>query len=183
LNIFKYPPDLNRRIESLQSRYNLCLFVKTSLTVILPYIYTLFIDIHKLSRGKIAILYLIEILSRITLSNFVIKYSDNHGRRFTLQIINLSIILNLFLRIKGNIMYVYLAQILSGIASGSSFIITQNMINSELEREWLENKKEEIKFKGRIMKKHKVLYLYYTLIILIICAVFCAIFWITDRFG
>ena len=81
-----------------------------------------------------------------------------------------------------NIICVYLAQILSGIASGSSFIITQNWLNSELERECLENKKEEIKFKGRIMKKHRVLYLYYTLIILIICAIFYTIFGITAPF-
>ena len=173
---------LKKSLDSLRNRYIIYVFASCPLLTIFPYLYILFLTVHNFSRGEIAILYLVEILSQIFISPLLIKLSDKCGRKKILNLINFSIILNLFLRIKGSRLLIYLSQILSGLALGSFFTISQNWLNYEISRMFEGDNKIGGKFSKKLMKKSRTLNEIFSSIISIICAIFYSIFGINSPF-
>ena len=181
-NELEYPFGLERNLDSLRNRYILYVFASCPLLTVFPYLYILFLTIHKFSREEIAILYLVEILSQIFLSPIIIKLSDKYGRKRIVNLINFSIIINLFLRMKGSRLLIYLAQILSGLASSSFFTICQNWLNYEIHRIVGSHNKIGIRFRINIIKKSNLLNAIVSSFISIICAIFYSIFGINAPF-
>ena len=175
---------LKKSLDSLWNRYIIYVFASCPLLTIFPYLYILFLTVHKFSRGEIAILYLVEILSQIFISPLIIRLSDKYGRKKILNLINFSIILNLFLRIKGPRLLIYLSQILSGFALGSFFTICQNWLNYEIRKIVIVGSYNKIgsKFRKKLMKKSRTLNEIFSSIISIICAIFYSIFGINSPF-
>ena len=65
-----------------------------------PYLYTLFMTVHKFSMAEIGILYLVDAVTALICGPITGQLADKYGRRMFCHFYNWSIIINLLLRMQ-----------------------------------------------------------------------------------
>ena len=127
--------EVSMRAKGLKSRY-LKGFILSylSISIMTPYLYTLFKTVHKFFFAEIGLLYLIDIFSTHFFRLFICELAGKIGRRKFLIIFNSSVIINSLLKIKGSRSLVYLSQFISGFSKSIIYIVFNEWIISESKR-------------------------------------------------
>ena len=101
-----------------------------------PYLYFLFMTVHKFSFAEIGILYLIPFIPIIILSiiSGPLRSEDKIGRRFYFHICNISNIIGILVIIQCSRLLAYLGQIIIGIVGYNS--IFEQWLNNEIKKEF-----------------------------------------------
>ena len=114
---------LKSRINSLRCRY-LIAYITTRIAfwAKAPYLYFLFMTVHKFSFAEIGILFLIPIILELILSITLgpLRSQYKIGRRFYFHICNISNIIGILLIIQCSRLLAYLGQIIIGIVGYNS---------------------------------------------------------------
>ena len=105
--------------NTLRANYLICfLIVRASVWSKSPYMFILYFEYHKFTIQEIGILYIIDSITAMIASPIVGILSDKYGRKLLSLLYNVTVILNLILRLTGQRNMAYIAQILTGIGSG-----------------------------------------------------------------
>ena len=171
-NNMNYSITLETRKNSLKSRY-LVAFVLTrsAMWAKAPYLYTLFMTVHKFSMAEIGILYLVDAVAALIFGPITGQLADKYGRKLFCHCYNISIIINLLLRMQGSRFLAYLAQIVTGFGAGLICTTFEAWVVSESEKEFEGYKKEAERFRKRLFKNSNVLDAAVSIITSGICAV------------
>lgn len=146
-NNMDYSLTLETRKNSLKSRY-LVAFVLTrsAMWAKAPYLYTLFMTVHKFSMAEIGILYLVDAVAALIFGPITGQLADKYGRKLFCHCYNISIIINLLLRMQGSRPLAYLAQVVTGFGAGlicttfEAWVVSQ----SEIEFKGLKEKQKDL---------------------------------------
>ena len=171
-NNMNYSITLETRKNSLKSRY-LVAFVLTrsAMWAKAPYLYTLFMTVHKFSMAEIGILYLVDAVAALIFGPITGQLADKYGRKLFCHCYNISIIINLLLRMQGSRFLAYLAQIVTGFGAGLICTTFEAWVVSESEKEFEGYIKEAERFRKRLFKNSNVLDAAVSIITSGICAV------------
>jgi len=171
-NNMNYSITLETRKNSLKSRY-LVAFVLTrsAMWAKAPYLYTLFMTVHKFSMAEIGILYLVDAVAALIFGPITGQLADKYGRKLFCHCYNISIIINLLLRMQGSRILAYLAQIVTGFGAGLICTTFEAWVVSESEKEFEGYIKEAERFRKRLFKNSNVLDAAVSIITSGICAV------------
>ena len=171
-NNMNYSITLETRKNSLKSRY-LVAFVLTrsAMWAKAPYLYTLFMTVHKFSMAEIGILYLVDAVAALIFGPITGQLADKYGRKLFCHCYNISIIINLLLRMQGSRILAYLAQIVTGFGAGLICTTFEAWVVSESEKEFEGYQREAERFRKRLFKNSNVLDAAVSIITSGICAV------------
>ena len=167
-----YPSLLESRKNSLKSRY-LVAFVLTrsAMWAKAPYLYTLFMTVHKFTMAEIGILYLVDAVAALIFGPITGQLADKYGRRMFCHCYNISIVINLLLRMQGSRSMAYLAQVVTGFGAGLICTTFEAWVVSESEKEFEGFPKEAENFRKRLFKNSNVLDAAVSIITSGICAI------------
>lgn len=111
--------DLGSQKNSLKYKYLVCYIVtRAAMWAKAPYLYTLFMTLQKFTFAEIGDLYLIDAVAALVLGPITGQLADKYGRKFFCHCYNISIIINLLLRMHGSKILAYLAQVVTGFGAG-----------------------------------------------------------------
>ena len=131
--------------ETLRARYLIAfVLTRSAMWSKAPYLYTLFMTVHKFSFAEIGILYLVDAVAALILGPITGQLADKYGRKLFCHCYNISIIINLLLRMQGSV--------------------------SESERVFMGLKEEAIRFRKRLFVKSNIYDAAVSIITSIICA-------------
>ena len=182
-NNMSYPSQLIIRKNTLKSRYLLAyLLARAAMWSKAPYIYTLFITVHKFSFVEIGRLYLVDAVSAFIFGPITGQLADKYGRKKFCRAYNYGVILNIILRMVGDHSCAYFAQIISGFCSGLITTIFESWAVSESEREFMGYRKEADRFRRKLFIKANIYDEIISILILIICAIMYSYFGIYAPF-
>ena len=152
-----YPSLLESRKNSLKSRY-LVAFVLTrsAMWAKAPYLYTLFMTVHKFTIEDIHTLCLIEVVSALIFGPISGFLADKYGRKLFCQLYNISIIINVLLRMQGSHKLAYLSQVIAGFGSNLISTTFEAWVVSESEKEF-KNFGKDVLFRQKLFKKSNIL--------------------------
>ena len=132
-----YPSMIIRKKNSLKSRYLVAYVItRSAMWAKAPYLYTLFMTVHKFSMAEIGILYLVDAVAALIFGPITGQLADKYGRRKFCNIYNWSIILNLLLRMQGSRLMAYLAQIVTGLGAGLICTTFEAWVEYESDKEF-----------------------------------------------
>ena len=137
-----------------------------------PYIYTLFMTVHKFSFIEIGRLYLVDAVSALIFGPITGQLADKYGRKKFCRFYNYSVLINIILRLWGDRLTAYLAQIVTGFGSGLINTTFEAWVVSESDREFMGYHKEAERFRRKLFIKANLYDEIISILILIICAVF-----------
>ncbi len=121
--------DERKERKSLEVRYLLVyLLTRCNVWSKTAYLYALFSTYHGLPIQEIGVIYFIGAVCSLIGGPFTGNWADIYGRRLFCQLYNVSVIINLGLRLTGNRYLAYVAQAMAGFGN--------NLINSTFES-WL----------------------------------------------
>jgi MFS family permease len=171
-NNMDYSLTLETRKNSLKSRY-LVAFVLTrsAMWAKAPYLYTLFMTVHKFSMAEIGILYLVDAVAALIFGPITGQLADKYGRKLFCHCYNISIIINLLLRMQGSRPLAYLAQVVTGFGAGLICTTFEAWVVSQSEIEFKGLKREAERFRKRLFKNSNVLDAAVSIITSGICAI------------
>ena len=171
-NNMDYSLTLEPRKNSLKSRYLIAfVLTRSAMWAKAPYLYTLFMTVHKFSMAEIGILYLVDAVAALIFGPITGQLADKYGRKLFCHCYNWSIILNLLLRMQGSRILAYLAQIVTGFGAGLICTTFEAWVVSESEKEFKGLKKEAERFRKRLFKNSNVLDAAVSIITSMICAI------------
>ena len=167
-----YSMTLEKRKDSLKYRY-LVAFVLTrsAMWAKAPYLYTLFMTVHKFTMAEIGILYLVDAVAALIFGPITGQLADIYGRRMFCHCYNFSIILNLLLRMQGSRFLAYVAQVVTGFGAGLICTTFEAWVVYESEKEFGSHTKEAETFRKNLFKKSNI----YDAAVSIITSGICAI--------
>ena len=171
-NNMDYSLTLETRKNSLKSIY-LVAFVLTrsAMWAKAPYLYTLFMTVHKFTMAEIGILYLVDAVAALIFGPITGQLADKYGRKLFCHCYNFSIIINLLLRMQGSRPLAYLAQIVTGFGAGLICTTFEAWVVSQSEIEFKGLKREAERFRKRLFKNSNVLDAAVSIITSGICAI------------
>jgi MFS family permease len=171
-NNMDYSLTLETRKNSLKSRY-LVAFVLTrsAMWAKAPYLYTLFMTVHKFTMAEIGILYLVDAVAALIFGPITGQLADKYGRKLFCHCYNISIIINLLLRMQGSRPLAYLAQVVTGFGAGLICTTFEAWVVSQSEIEFKGLKREAERFRKRLFKNSNVLDAAVSIITSGICAI------------
>lgn len=127
-----YEPQLLEERNKLKLNYLIVyILTRSAMWAKAPYLYTLFATVHKFTMVEIGQLYLVDAVAAFIFGPITGQYADIYGRRLFCNIYNLSIVVNLLLRMHGSHVLAYLAQIATGLGAGlinttfEAWVVTQ----------------------------------------------------------
>ena len=189
-NNMSYPSLMIIRKNNLKSRYLLAyLLARAAMWSKAPYIYTLFMTVHKFSFVEIGRLYLIDAISAFFFGPITGQLADKYGRRRFCRYYNYSVILNLLLRMQGERWSAYLAQIITGFGTNLINTTFEAWVVSESENDFMGYRKEADRFRRKLFVKVNFYDEIISILILIICSIvysyygIYAPFWISIFFS
>ena len=167
-----YNKDLEPNKNSLKARY-LVAFVLTrsAMWAKAPYLYTLFMTVHKFTMAEIGILYLVDAVAALIFGPITGQLADRYGRRLFCHCYNFSIILNLLLRMQGSRTLAYIAQIVTGFGAGLICTTFEAWVVYESEKVFAGYPKEAERFRKRLFKNSNILDAAVSIITSGICAI------------
>ena len=121
-----------------------------------PYLYTLFMTVHKCTIEDIHTLYLVEAVSALIFGPITGFLADKYGRKLFCQLYNISIIINVLLRMPGSRSLAYLAQVITGFGSNLMYTTFEAWVVSESEKEF-KNAQKDVLFREKLFKKTNIL--------------------------
>ena len=149
-----YPSELRIAKNTLKSKYLLAyLLARAAMWSKAPYIYTLFMTVHNFSFVEIGRLYLVDAVSAFIFVPITGQLADKYGRKRFCRYYNYSVIINLLLRMQGERLYAYLAQIITGLGGSLITTIFEAWVVSESEREFMGYRKEADRFRKKLFIK------------------------------
>ena len=167
-----YSMTLETRKNSLKSRYLIAfVLTRSAMWAKAPYLYTLFMTVHKFTMAEIGILYLVDAVAALIFGPITGQLADIYGRKMFCHFYNISIIINLLLRMQGSRALAYLAQIVTGFGAGLICTTFEAWVVYESEKEFKECKKEAERFRKRLFKNSNVLDAAVSIITSGICAI------------
>jgi MFS family permease len=166
-----YSMSLPTRKESLKYRYLIAFVVtRSAMWAKAPYLYTLFMTVHKFSFAEIGILYLVDAVAALIFGPITGQLADLYGRKFFCHCYNVSIIINLLLRMQGSKFMAYLAQVVTGFGAGLICTTFEAWVVSESNKEFGGFTKEAERFRKRLFKNSNIYDAVTSIITSIICA-------------
>jgi len=166
-----YSMSLPTRKESLKYRYLIAFVVtRSAMWAKAPYLYTLFMTVHKFSFAEIGILYLVDAVAALIFGPITGQLADLYGRKFFCHCYNVSIIINLLLRMQGSKFLAYLAQIVTGFGAGLISTTFEAWVVSESNKEFGGFTKEAERFRKRLFKNSNIYDAVTSIVTSIICA-------------
>ncbi len=166
-----YPSMIIRKKNSLKSRYLVAYVItRSAMWAKAPYLYTLFMTVHKFSMAEIGILYLVDAVAALIFGPITGQLADKYGRRKFCNIYNWSIILNLLLRMQGSRLMAYLAQIVTGLGAGLICTTFEAWVVYESDKEFKGYHREAERFRKKLFKTANILDASVSIITSIICA-------------
>ena len=166
-----YSLTLSTRKESLKYRYLIAFVItRSAMWAKAPYLYTLFMTVHKFSFAEIGILYLVDAVAALIFGPITGQLADLYGRKFFCHCYNVSIIINLLLRMQGSRFLAYLAQVVTGFGAGLISTTFEAWVVSESNKEFGGYTKEAEKFRKRLFKNSNIYDAVTSIVTSIICA-------------
>ena len=166
-----YSMTLPIRKESLKYRYLIAFVItRSAMWAKAPYLYTLFMTVHKFSFAEIGILYLVDAVAALIFGPITGQLADLYGRKFFCHCYNVSIIINLLLRMQGSRFLAYLAQVVTGFGAGLISTTFEAWVVSESNKEFGGYTKEAEKFRKRLFKNSNIYDAVTSIVTSIICA-------------
>lgn len=139
--------------NALRVNYLICyLIVRASIWSKAPYLFIMYLNYHGLSIKEVGVLYIIDSVTATLVAPALGALTDKFGRKFFSILYNVLVITNLFLRITGNREIAYVAQIMTGIASGIVNTSYESWVVSESEK-ILPDEELRQKFLKKLFKK------------------------------
>ena len=170
-NNVTYPSILERKKNSLRSRYLVAYIItRSAMWAKAPYLYTLFMTVHKFTFAEIGDLYLVDAVAALIFGPITGQLADKYGRRKFCHCYNISIVINLLLRMEGSRPLAYLAQVVTGFGAGLICTTFEAWVVSESEKEFGGYKKEAERFRKRLFKDCTI----YDNIVAILTSFICA---------
>ena len=171
-NNMSYPSLIIINKNKLKTRYLLAyLLARAAMWAKAPYIYTLFMSVHKFSFVEIGRLYLVDAVSALIFGPITGQLADKYGRKKFCRFYNYSVLINIILRLLGDRLTAYLAQIVTGFGSGLINTTFEAWVVSESDREFMGYGKEAERFRRKLFVKANLYDEIISILILIICAV------------
>ena len=184
-NKFPYDKQLLRyRKDVLKSRYLLAFAItRSAMWAKVPYLYALFMILHKFSFAEIGFLFLIYSFIGLFIGPIIYKLANKYGRKLFCLICNFITIIALFLLIQGSRILAYIAVIIvSGFSSRLLSSIFEAWLASESEL-LLQNLNDERElFRKHILIKSNIYDGLISIITCIICSFIYTYFGITSPF-
>ena len=166
-----YPTIIINRKNSLKSRYLIAFVItRSAMWAKAPYLYTLFMTVHKFSMAEIGILYFVDAVAALIFGPITGQLADKYGRRLFCHCYNFSIILNLLLRMQGSRILAYLAQVVTGFGAGLISTTFEAWVVSESEKDFEGYYKEAERFRKNLFVKSNVYDAAVSIITSIVCA-------------
>ena len=152
-----YPSLIAKRKSSLKERYLIAfVLTRSAMWAKAPYLYTLFMTVHKFTFAEIGILYLVDAIAALILGPITGQLADKYGRKMFCHCYNISIIINLLLRMEGSRPLAYLAQVVTGFGAGLISTTFEAWVVSESERAFENYNREAERFKKNLFTKSNV---------------------------
>ena len=171
-NNMSYPSLIIINKNKLKTGYLLAyLLARAAMWAKAPYIYTLFMSVHKFSFVEIGRLYLVDAVSALIFGPITGQLADKYGRKKFCRFYNYSVLINIILRLLGDRLTAYLAQIVTGFGSGLINTTFEAWVVSESDREFMGYGKEAERFRRKLFVKANLYDEIISILILIICAV------------
>ena len=171
-NNMSYPSLIIINKNKLKTGYLLAyLLARAAMWAKAPYIYTLFMSVHKFSFVEIGRLYLVDAVSALIFGPITGQLADKYGRKKFCRFYNYSVLINIILRLLGDRLTAYLAQIVTGFGSGLINTTFEAWVVSESDREFMGYCKEAERFRRKLFVKANLYDEIISILILIICAV------------
>ena len=178
-----YPSLIVTKKNSLKARYLIAfVLTRSAMWAKAPYLYTLFMTVHKFSMSEIGILYLVDAVAALIFGPITGQLADKYGRRKFCHFYNFSIIINLLLRMQGSRSMAYLAQIVTGFGAGLICTTFEAWVVYESEKDFQGYHREAERFRKRLFKNSNILDAAVSIITSIICAIVYSIFGIYAPF-
>jgi len=178
-----YPSLIVTKKNSLKARYLIAfVLTRSAMWAKAPYLYTLFMTVHKFSMSEIGILYLVDAVAALIFGPITGQLADKYGRRKFCHFYNFSIILNLLLRMQGSRPLAYLAQIVTGFGAGLICTTFEAWVVYESEKDFQGYHREAERFRKRLFKNSNILDAAVSIITSIVCAIVYSIFGIYAPF-
>jgi MFS family permease len=136
-----------------------------------PYLYTLYSTYHGFQVQEIGVLYVIDAVSAFIAGPITGGLADKFGRKLFCQLYNLLVILNIFLRMTGNIPLAYVAQILTGIGGGLINTTFESWLVAEAHKDFGHYEVEKERFLKKLFKTQVILDAVMSIVISAICAI------------
>ena len=171
-----YPPDVDLKTikdkrETLRARYLIAfVLTRSAMWSKAPYLYTLFMTVHKFSFAEIGILYLVDAVAALILGPITGQLADKYGRKLFCHCYNISIVINLLLRMQGSRLLAYLAQVVTGFGAGLICTTFEAWVVSESQTVFGSLTEEAERFRKRLFVKSNVYDAAVSIITSIICA-------------
>ena len=166
-----YSMTLPKRKESLKYRYLIAFVItRSAMWAKAPYLYTLFMTVHKFSFAEIGILYLVDAVAALIFGPITGQLADIYGRKLFCHCYNVSIIINLLLRMQGSRFLAYVAQIVTGFGAGLISTTFEAWVVSESNKEFGGFTKEAERFRKRLFKNSNIYDAVTSIVTSIICA-------------
>ena len=170
-NNVSYRQNLEEDKNSLKARYLVAFVItRSAMWAKAPYLYTLFMTVQKFSFSEIGILYFVDAVAALILGPITGQLADKYGRKFFCHCYNVSIIINLLLRMEGSRLLAYLAQVVTGFGAGLICTTFEAWVVSESEKVFQGYHNEAERFRKRLFKSSNV----YDAVVSIITSIICA---------
>ena len=175
--------EIRYQRDILSSRYLYAFVItRSAMWARVPYLYALFMIVHKFSFAEIGFLFLIFSIGRLILGPIYNKLAHKYGHKLFCHIYNISIIISLLLLIQGSRILAYIAIIIaSGFSAGLMKSIFEAWLICESGRLFGNNNDSE-SFRRNIFLKSKIYDGLISIITCIICAFIYTYFGITSPF-
>ena len=153
----KYNDSIVDKKNSLKARY-IVAFVMTraSMWAKSPYLYTLFSKIHGFNMAEIGVLYVVDAVSALIAGPILGNLADIFGRRFFCLMYCVTTVINLAIRVTGNMPMAYFAQVLTGVGAGLINTTFESWVNCSAKETFKgasNNHEEDYKAMERFIKK------------------------------
>lgn len=164
--------------NSLKARYMTgYLLTRASTWAKSPYIWSMYFFYHKFTVSQIGVLYIIDAVSALVFGPIVGNLSDIFGRKRFSQLYNLSVIINLTLRLTGSQPLAYLSQVITGIGVGLQMTSFESWVVAESIKEFRQFEHEREKFLKKLFKNINL----YDSVISILVSALSAIIYVSKK--
>ena len=158
---YSYISRRNTSLKKIKNLLNLKYLVgfilaRSAMWAKAPYLYTLFMTVHKFTIEEIHTLYLVEAVSALIFAPISGFLADKYGRKLFCQLYNISIIINVLLRIQGSHKLAYLSQVITGFGSNLIYTTFEAWVVSESEKEFKQFEKDVL-YRQKLFKKSNIL--------------------------
>lgn len=139
--------------NSLKFRYiTAYMLMRASVWAKSPYIWSMYLYYHKFTVAQIGVLYIIDGLSALIFGPIIGNLTDKFGRKKFCQFYNISVVLNLALRLSANHPMAYVAQVITGIGAGLANVSFESWVVSESIKEFRTYDYERERFLKKLFK-------------------------------